>query len=40
MSAAGIQTSEPWAAEAEHVNLIAEPLGQPQEETFNELRCF
>ena len=30
MSAPGIRASEPWAAEAERVHLIAAPLGQPQ----------
>ena len=29
MSAPGIQTSEPQAAEAEHVHLTAEPQGRP-----------
>ena len=29
MSAPGIQTSEPWATEAERAHLTAAPLGQP-----------
>ena len=29
MSAPGIQTAEPWAAEAERANLTAAPPGQP-----------
>ena len=29
MSAPGIQTGEPWAAEAERAHLTAEPPGRP-----------
>ena len=34
MSALGIQTSEPRAAQAERTNLTAEPLGQTQGQLF------
>ena len=37
MSAPGIQTSEPWAAEAERVHLTSAPLGRPHDlDTFEE----
>ena len=31
----GSKLAKPWAAEAEHVNLITQPRGRPQETSFN-----
>ena len=36
MSAPGIQTGEPWAAEAEHVHFSAVPPGRPRHDDFFE----
>ena len=36
-SMAGIQTHEPWAGEAERVNLTTTPLGWPPKDTVKQL---